>query len=551
MFSQTIDLNKSHIENYLRYNILKGKIESKYTFTQRPININFINFLNKDESLLNNYSKTILSNKKKSFKIDLLPIDYILDYNSQFPYNRNNGSMIPNRGYQHIISTGFFFKIGPLSIKFNPEHHYSENLDFDGFWEGHQSVIWASRYNLWNTADLPEKFGNKRHNRLLTGQSSIRLNWKGISLGLSSENIWWGPSVRNSIMMSNHSEGFKHISFNSTKPLETVVGNFEWQLISARLEPSKFLPPNIEKEHAGTKLYVPKINQNGVENDWRYMQALNLSFSPSIFKNNLTIGYIRWVQMYSYLLKGNYWWIDSRPSYFPIFNNLFRKNDSNSDIEKQTDQAAGLYIKVKSPKIKAEFYAEYHYNDAKQNLRDLLLDTEHSRAITVGFQKLFEFKLSDLMINWEWTQMEQSASRLVRNSGSWYAHAWVYHGYTNKGEVIGSGIGPGSNSNYIKVQRIKKNEILGVGFEVIDNDNDFYYEAFASSGDYRRQWKDFNLHLTFEKKLNKIWLSTSFILNRSLNYQWELDDNIQPYYHAGNDKNNFHSTIKVSYFFGK
>ena len=95
------------------------------------------------------------------------------------------------------------------------------------------------------------------------------------------------------------------------------------------------------------------------------------------------------------------------------------------------------------------------------------------------------------------------------------------------------------------------NEILGVGFEVIDNDNDFYYEAFASSGDYRRQWKDFNLHLTFEKKLNKIWLSTSFILNRSLNYQWELDDNIQPYYHAGNDKNNFYSTIKVSYFFGK
>ena len=37
--------------------------------------------------------------------------------------------------------------------------------------------------------------------------------------------------------------------------------------------------------------------------------------------------------------------------------------------------------------------------------------------------------------------MEQSASRLVRNANSWYEH-WIYHGYTNFGEVLGSGIGP-------------------------------------------------------------------------------------------------------------
>ena len=31
--------------------------------------------------------------------------------------------------------------------------------------------------------------------------------------------------------------------------------------------------------------------------------------------------------------------------------------------------------------------------------------------------------------------MEQSASRLLRNAGSWYAHSYVYDGYTNYGEV--------------------------------------------------------------------------------------------------------------------
>ena len=36
-------------------------------------------------------------------------------------------------------------------------------------------------------------------------------------------------------MMSNHAEGFKHITFNTVKPIKTRIGDFEWQLISARL----------------------------------------------------------------------------------------------------------------------------------------------------------------------------------------------------------------------------------------------------------------------------------------------------------------------------
>ena len=51
--------------------------------------------------------------------------------------------MIPNRGYQHIISPGIFIKTGPITIQFKPEHHFSENKEFDGFWNGHYPEIWA------------------------------------------------------------------------------------------------------------------------------------------------------------------------------------------------------------------------------------------------------------------------------------------------------------------------------------------------------------------------------------------------------------------------
>ena len=127
-------------------------------------------------------------------------------------------------------------------------------------------------------------------------------------------------------MMSNHAEGFKHITFNTTKPLKSFIGNFEWQFVTGRLESSKFTPPNTDFEYGGTKLYIPKINQNGKLNDWRFFQGLIISYSPK-WVDGLSFGFIRWVQMYSALVEGKYWWLEGRPNYFPVFKNLFRSKD--------------------------------------------------------------------------------------------------------------------------------------------------------------------------------------------------------------------------------
>tara|TARA_A200000113_G_scaffold165964_1_gene150581 strand:+ start:469 stop:2142 length:1674 start_codon:yes stop_codon:yes gene_type:complete len=539
--AQNINLNNDFNNQLIRYATLANKIDTELSFNVRPLNIHSFT------EILSNQFKTILSNPSKTIQIKTLGIDYFIEYNSHHPYNRNNGTMIPNRGYQHIISPGIFIKTGPLTIQFKPEHHFSENKEFDGFWEGHYSVIWAKRYELWNHIDIPERFGNTNHNKTTLGQSSIRLNWKNLSLGVSNENLWWGPSIRNSIMMSNHAQGFKHITFNTIKPIKTFVGNFEWQVITGRLENSGFTPPRTDFEHAGTKLFVPKINQIGQTDDWRFMQGFIFSYSPK-WIDGFSLGLIRWVQMYSALIEGKYTWMKGNPTYFVAFQNLFRKNDKYENYEEQTDQAAGLFFKWIWKDSKAEIYAEFHHNDSKQNLRDLLLDSDHSRAATIGLQKIFNINNDDFLFNWEWTQMEQTASRLIRNSGSWYAHAYVYDGYTNKGEVLGSAIGPGSNSHYFSLNRIREKELIGIGLEIVDNDNDFYHEAFASALDYRRYWKDINLHLKYNKSFKHFNLSSNLVYIRSLNYQWELDDYATPYYHPGRDVDNFHLNVKLTYF---
>ena len=540
--AQTINLNEGFIQQNLRTAQLLGEFDPSVSFTSLPIHTGKIG-VKIDSSLIGSkeYGATLKTFFGKHGTLKILPVDFIMEYSSHHPYSRNNGSMIPNRGYQQLVSFGFHAELGPLSIQFKPESVYAENRNFEGFPDSHYGITWARRYALWNSIDMPERFGENAYKKSLFGQSSIRLNYKGLSLGLSSENIWWGPSIRNSIMMSNQAQGFNHITFNTTRPIKTPIGNFEWQVVTGRLEGSGFKPPEPDQTFGSTLLYVPK------NDDWRYYQGLTFTYSPK-WVEGLSLGFIRWVQMYGEFAIAN-------SDYFPVFDRLFR-DGSGSDVFDYTydqgiDQAAGIFGRWVWQDAKAEIYGELNYNDAKHNLRDLILDSDHARAYTIGIHKVFQKDSTSKIyeFSWERTMMQQTSSRLLRDAGSWYMHSSVRHGYTNNGEVMGAGIGPGSNSQYFEFAMIDKLDKYSIAFEVIDQDNDFFMYAFEEAEDFRRYWKDFNVHFSFQKKLKNLWGRVNVVYSRSLNYQWELDDYTNPYYHAGTDVNNLHVNFNLTYHF--
>jgi len=542
ILAQTINLNEGFIQQNLRTAQLLGEFDPSVSFTSLPIHTGKIG-VKIDSSLIgsNEYGATLKTFFGKHGAFKILPVDFIMEYSSHHPYSRNNGSMIPNRGYQQLVSFGFHAELGPLSIQFKPEAVYAENRNFEGFPDSHYGITWARRYSLWNLIDMPERFGENAYKKSLFGQSSIRLNYKGLSLGLSSENIWWGPSIRNSIMMSNQAQGFNHITFNTTRPIKTPIGNFEWQLVTGRLEGSGFKPPEPDQTFGSTLLYIPK------NDDWRYYQGLTFTYSPK-WIDGLSLGFIRWVQMYGEFAIAN-------SDYFPVFESLFRKNDryglTSDSLERERDQGAGIFGRWVWQDAKAEIYGELNYNDAKYNLRDLILDSDHARAYTIGIHKVFQKDSTSKIyeFSWERTMMQQTSSRLLRNAGSWYVHGTVRHGYTNNGEVLGAGIGPGSNSQYFEFAMIDKLDKYSIAFEVIDQDNDFFIYAFEEAEDFRRYWKDFNVHFSFQKKLKNLWGRVNVVYSRSLNYQWELDDYTNPYYHAGTDVNNLHVNFNLTYHF--
>ena len=97
IIGQNINLNNDFNNQIIRYSVLANEIKTDLSFNVRPLNANSFS------EVLGNQYKTIISNPSNTIQIKTLGIDYFIEYNSHHPYNRNNGTMIPNRGYQHII----------------------------------------------------------------------------------------------------------------------------------------------------------------------------------------------------------------------------------------------------------------------------------------------------------------------------------------------------------------------------------------------------------------------------------------------------------------
>ncbi len=530
--SQTIPVGTPLLEETWRRLQMNGVLDSNASLTIRPINYTAIAVTDSGNHILN-----ILTTRNNSHSFSfakgagkglLLPVTIKQQYNSHHPYGWNDGSMIQARGYQSRLSFGLYSTIGPLSIQFQPELVYSQNRGFSTFPSTHSDSIWRSYYyNVLNYIDNPEKYGKGSYAKLFPGQSSVRFNYKKLSLGVSTENLWWGPGIRNSLIMSNNAPGFQHITFNTLSPVSSPIGSFEWQVVSGILKNSGILPDDTTRSFEGQRLYRAKFDDN------RYLNGMIITWQPKWTKG-LFLGMSRAFVQYESDL-GN-----SFSRYLPIVSKLFKGGNVAKEDSIRKDQLLSLFFRLILPKEKAELYAEYGREDHAGNLRDLSLEPEHTRAYIIGFRKIFETKKGkDVELFTEISNLQIPAIVNVRPQGSWYMHTDIRQGYTNLGQVIGAGIGPGSNSQSIGLNWIKEINKFGVILERVAWNNDFYFDAFSPTRNFNTHWVDLSINL------NKSWRRKDFIYNanlsliRSLNYQWVTKE----------DVSNLHAGFSVSYLF--
>lgn len=524
--AQTLPVGTSVAEESLRDAQLEGKGDSACSYTIRPLYP-----FNKDSGYvaMGYAPKSLYSSAKRTAEIKLLPLIWQNRYNLNAPYGWNDGSMIAASGFQTKISSGMLFRYGPLHVQLQPEFLFAENKKFEGFSAGGSEAKLGEWYaGSFNRVDLPERFGNKPYSRILWGQSSLSLHWKALSLGISTENLYWGPGVRNSLLMSNNAPGFAHLSLNTIRPVHTAVGSFEAQLVAGRLESSGFSP--LTPANPALEAVRP--------DDWRYFNGFAISYQPK-WVHGLFLGMNRSFQIYrSDMGKGI-------SDYIPVLT-PFQKNKLSNEDAKKRDQLASLFLRWVWPESHGELYFEYGWNDHSANVEDLFISPDHSRAYILGFRKLIPLSRSSeehIRVNVEVTKLQQSADQIFRPAGSWYEHYQVTHGYTNRGQVMGAGIGPGSNLQSLDISWGKKLNKLGLELERYVHNNDLYYILYRDTQRYDKHWVDLGLGAYGQKAFGKFLLRSQLKFIRSLNYQWDLDPSRQ------RDRVNGQGQLELIYLF--
>jgi len=477
VFSQSLPVGSLVVEDYYLRKQLNGDLDSAISFTVRPSFPFLIETKNRRavDTLLDP-GKQIYGSTSGKIKVLILPFSWQQRYNGHPSFSRNDGAMIPAKGYQSLVSAGFFAKAGPLSVQIKPEYVFAGNAAFREF---------NSHYG---TADLPVRFGKDTYSKLSWGQSSLRLNFDPVSVGLSNENLWWGPGKQNSILMSNTAPGFKHLTLNTSRPIRTPIGSIETQIIAGRLEGSGYT--------------------EDLPDDWRYISGLVMSYQPRWFPG-LFLGLTRSFQTYSEDMD------DSFGDYLP-FLQAFQKINTNEGT-KRRDQLTSLFARWLLIGSRAEVYFEYGKNDHAWNTRDFLMSPEHSQAYTLGMSKLIPYKGRKdeyIHLGIEVTHMEQSIDREFRDAGEWYMHSEVIHGYTNRGEVLGAGIGPGGNLQSVNISWVNGLKQLGLQFERYEHNGDLANKYGFGP------WIDLNTGLFANWTYNRFIFSGKMQGIQSINYQW-------------------------------
>jgi hypothetical protein len=547
--AQSLPVGTPVFDDYYRRMQLLGRVDSDFSFTVRPVIsasvLKVKDVFDPDSTFYHdNWFKTPNTTFAKGKGIfTILPLTWQQQYNSNHPYGWNDGAMIPAKGYQTMISGGFYLKYGPLSIQFRPEYVYAANPPFNGYASGHSDQDLHNYYTFHYFIDLPERFGNNSYSKAFWGQSSIRLNFGPISFGLSNENIWWGPGIDNALLISNNSPGFKHVTINTTRPIKTAIGSFEGQVFGGKLENSGYPPLLTTSLSDGTNLYSPQ------NSDWRYFTGININY------------HIKWVPGFTLGLTRTF---DAEYSdvknaglsaYVPFLTNYLKESTNNGvgDLFPR-DQITSLYARWLFPKAQAEVYFEYGFEDNAYNLSDFIGSPDHSRAYIFGLRKMVPIvghPDQHILFSTEVTQTSQNVeSLLVRQTVSWYTNYQLRQGHTNEGQVIGAGTGPGGNIQKVDISWVSGLKKLGVNFERYEHDVDFYNLNFSNINGNSRNWVDLAFALQGEWNYKNLIFNAKLQEIKSLNYEWVLKDYVPGnYYIPHNDVYNFHGELGVTFRF--
>jgi hypothetical protein len=542
-FAQTVPVGTPFFEDALRRGQLLGRLNSDVSFTLRPIDgvraMGMYNSHGADTNYLPSDSLKYFSSLDFRYRISLdtlvldplqvdishgraeeqdpgnirfsvLPVYSHSRYNSHHPYGWSDGPMVPARGFQQYMSFGAFAKLGFLEMQLRPEFVYAQNRPFQNP---------PIRYRR---IDMPERMGQDPFSSSHWGQSFVKAHVGPIAAGISTENLWWGPGRRNAIIMSNNAPGFTHATIHSNRPINIGIGTIEGQLVGGRLRRSGFIAPRRGPggwPPIADNVFPDTINGTSPHGFFSGLAGVwQPKWTPGLFIGGTAVSQ----------LSGT----GEIPDFFQsMYEGFLRARRSDNIGQSGQSGLISLFTRYLFVESHAEVYAEIGRGDWWADFEDFWTMPMYHTTYMFGFRKMYKLSGRDrwLDLDGEVTKITAPMDNLLRAAGSsMYGHGNGF-GWTHRGQVLGAGIGPGSNMQTIGITYGKGFRTFGVHFERVSYNEDLFYTQmdFLNLGDgsnpflvdFTKKFIDLGIILSYFNTLGKLHVGGKLHLLQTFNFQ--------------------------------
>tara|TARA_Y100000310_G_C20621334_1_gene783475 strand:+ start:161 stop:1648 length:1488 start_codon:yes stop_codon:yes gene_type:complete len=443
-----------------------------------------------DSTTLTFHSSVQTENVANAF--DVLNPQTQFSINTNYPRGLNDGPVWKGKGLTSEIHAGVQGKIGVVSYTFYPVLYHSQNLQFDLAEQRVNGISpYGYQYGVGGGIDWVQRYGGSSFMAFHPGQSELKLELGKFVTSLSTQNYSVGPSVFNPIILSRQGPGFPHFRLGSNpfdlKIKEINLGKLEANFIVGFLKASDHF-------------------DNNEDNNKSYFNALFLAYSPPFLKN-ATLG----INKALYKQTSRY----SAQDLLSVITVLDTVGPND-----QFDQLASATLEWKFPEVGFRAYAEFAVNDFGGAAK--WIEPEHSRAYTIGFEKLTQLKSGDsFVLIYEHTNLSRNHTYLWRAEPTFYVHSVNRQGYTNRGQLLGAGIGPGSNSDMGSLKFFTGKNTFGGCLQRIENNKDYFAVNIRDRFNHHIEYSG---GLFYQREFDRYIASAEAIFSRDNNRYYVLSD---------------------------
>ena len=349
-------------------------------------------------------------------------------FNTASPYGQNDGTLWQGKGYNTSLTAGIRFEFYGIEATIKPNVNFSQNLGFELMTSNYDSefgYIWGYAKN--KGIDKPQRFGDKPFWTFDLGDTEIRYSWKNFTIGFGNQSIWLGPAYINPILHSNNAASYPKLDLGLRKTtikipgLNWNIGDIETRIWTGYLSESQYF-------------------DNDESNNHNMIHGFTFAYSPSfvkgltLFANRIALVKWKWENL-KYILPLN-------------------QNTHIGETDAGEDQKMSFGFNWAFPQVGFELYTEIGLDDfvpdgfPKGYIRYPL----HTLAYTAGLKKTFNINQEKQIfgeLHLEINNSEMSQDFQFQWPYNFGFHHQITQGYTNKGQLLGTGYGYGGNMQYL------------------------------------------------------------------------------------------------------